>query len=137
MLRLVSTALLIVAGGQGYGTEPQLYTGEVFIPSSGKSCSISDLPDHRISHTMDGEYLCGSLWVQEDDVQKNCMRFSPEENQWTYSHTLTEKRVGHSSWMTDQGLVLMGGWLSDSTSEILSLDGGKGRPAFEMNYKTK
>ena len=65
------------------------------------------------------------------------MRFSPDENQWTYSHTLTEKRVGHSSWMTDQGLVLMGGWLSDTTSEILSLDGGKGRPAFEMNYKTK
>ena len=65
------------------------------------------------------------------------MRFSPEENEWTYSHTLEEKRVGHVSWMTDQGLVLMGGWLSDITSEIVALDGGKGGPAFEMNYKTK
>eukprot|EP00091_Calanus_sinicus_P009081 TRINITY_DN21474_c0_g1_i1.p2 TRINITY_DN21474_c0_g1~~TRINITY_DN21474_c0_g1_i1.p2 ORF type:complete len:108 (-),score=25.14 TRINITY_DN21474_c0_g1_i1:596-919(-) len=87
---------------------------------------------------MNGEYLCGSAWVQEYDVQTTCLRFSPKENQWTYSHTLAEKRVGHSSWLTEHsGLVLMGGWISGTTSEIVPLDGGKGEPAFEMNYRTK
>ena len=31
----------------------------------------------------------------------------------------------------------MGGWYSDITSEVVTLDGGEGGPAFEMNYKTK
>jgi len=128
---------LIVGGGQGYGDEPQLYTGEVFVPSSGKSCFIPELPDTRISHTMDSEYLCGGLWVKNPDVQTTCLKFAPEEDGWTYSHTLSHKRVGHSSWMTNKGLLLMGGWLSDTTTEILPADGGEGVPSFELEYKTK
>ena len=128
---------MIVGGGQGYGDEPQLYTGEVFVPSSGKSCFIPELPDTRISHTMDSEYLCGGLWVKNPDVQTTCLKFAPEEDGWTYSHTLSHKRVGHSSWMTNKGLLLMGGWLSDTTTEILPADGGEGVPSFELEYKTK
>ena len=133
----MSTGLLIVGGGQGYGNEPQLYTGEVFIPSSGVSCSIPSLPDTRISHSMDGDTLCGGLWVKNPDVQTTCMKFSAEEGSWTYSHTLQEKRVGHSSWVTSDGLVLMGGWMSDTTSEIIPLGEGQGVPLFNLEYKTK
>jgi len=127
--------LLIVGGGEGFGDETQLFTGEVFIPSSGKSCSIPELPDTRISHTMDSEYLCGGNWVHNPDVQTTCLKF--EDNQWTYSHTLSHKRSSHSSWMTNKGLLLMGGWLSATTTELLPLDGGEGVPSFELEYKTK
>ena len=126
---------MIVGGGEGFGDETQLFTGEVFIPSSGKSCSIPELPDTRISHTMDSEYLCGGNWVHNPDVQTTCLKF--ENNQWTYSHTLSKKRSSHSSWMTNKGLLLMGGWLSDTTTEILPADGGEGVPSFELEYKTK
>merc|ERR1719348_2788193 len=129
--------LLIVGGGQGYGIEPQLTSGQVFIPSSGVSCSTPELPDDRISHTMDGDLLCGGLWVNNPDVQKSCLRFSAEEGTWTYTHTLAEKRVGHSSWVTSRGLVLMGGWMSDTTTEIVQIGGGEGVPSFNLKYKTK
>ena len=109
----------------------------MFLPSSNVSCYIPPLPDTRISHSMDGDILCGGLWVHNPDVQTTCMKFSAEEGSWTYSHTLQEKRVGHSSWVTGDGLVLMGGWMSPTTSEILSIGGGQGVPLFTMEYKTR
>merc|ERR1711892_140161 len=130
--------LLIVGGGQGDGQAPQLFTGEVFDPSLGKSCLLSQhLPDTRMSHTMDDDLLCGGLWVKSQDTQTTCLRFSTEDDSWTYSHTLDHKRVGHSSWITNKGLLLMGGWYSDTTTELLSLEGGQGVPSFEMEYRTK
>jgi len=127
--------LLMVGGGAGLGDPPQLFTGEVFVPSTGKSCFISHLPHARLSHTMDSEILCGSF--AGSPVQTTCIKFSPEDDEWTNSHTLTQKRVGHSSWMTNKGLLLMGGWYSDTTTELLSLEGGQGVPSFEMEYRTK
>jgi len=130
--------LLIVGGGQGDGQATQLFTGEVFVPSLGKSCFLSQhLPDTRMSHTMDDDLLCGGLWIKSQDTQTTCLRFSTEDDSWTYSHTLDHKRVGHSSWVTSKGLLLMGGWLSDTTTELLSLEGGQGKPSFELEYRTK
>ena len=85
---------------------------------------------------MDNDLLCGGLWVKSQDTQTTCLRFSTEDDSWTYSHTLDHKRVGHSSWVTSKGLLLMGGWLSDTTTELLSLEGGHGKPSFELEYRT-
>merc|ERR1712106_418861 len=33
--------------------------------------------------------------------------------------------------------VFKGGWLSDTTTELVSLEGGQGKPSFELEYRTK
>ena len=44
-----------MSGGSGdAGT-----TIEVFVPSTGLSCSLPTLPDDRWMHTMDSGYICG------------------------------------------------------------------------------
>ena len=103
---------------------------EVYVPSTGQSCSLPSLPDERISHTMDSLYICGGDYSSST----NCLHFS--SGQWYTSHTLVEKRYGHSSWQTDQGLVLMGGGGSPSTSEIVPTAGEQGGPSFDMQYYT-
>ena len=51
---------------------------------------------------MDSLYICGGLYSLT-----SCLHFS--SGMWNYSHTLVEEREDHSSWETDQGLVLLGG----------------------------
>ena len=50
---------------------------------------------------------------------------------------LAEGRDAHSSWQTDQGLVLMGGYDSPVTREILPMTGEQGGPGFAMQYDTR
>ena len=56
---------------------------------------------------------------------------------WTISHTLVEYRYGHCSWETEHGLVLMGGYFSLTTSEIVRTGGGQGGQTFDMKYYTR
>ena len=66
------------------------------------------------------------------------MDYTPSPiSEWINSHTLAEGRDGHSSWQTDQGLVLMGGYDSPLTSEIIPRAGEQGVPGFAMKYDTR
>ena len=103
---------------------------EVFIPSSNLSCSLPSLPQDRYYHTIDGLYICGG----EGAIANNCLHFM--SGQWTSSYTMVRMRRGHTSWMTDQGLVLMGGYDS-ADSEMVPTDGGEGGPAFNLKYSTR
>ena len=100
-----STPGLLISGG----TRNASTSVEVFIPSTGLSCSLPPLPDDRLYHTMDSTYTCGGVGMPSSD---SCLHFS---GQWTDSYTLVHAREGHSSWMTDYGLLLMGGYGLDST----------------------
>jgi hypothetical protein len=115
----------------GYGADTNV---EVYVPSTGQSCSLPSLPAEREGHTMDSLYICGGGYSSS---RTNCLHFS--SGQWYTSHTLVEKRSGHSSWQTDQGLVLMGGryrgWKYGS--EIVPTAGEQGGPSFAMHYRTK
>ena len=103
---------------------------EVFSPSTGQSCSLPSLPDSRQSHTMDSLLICGGY-----DTATTCLTFSSGE--WITSHTLLEGRYGHSSIITDEGLVLMGGQDSLYSSEIVHLPGEQGEAAFDMHHNTE
>jgi hypothetical protein len=120
-----------MSGGWGAydGTETNV---EVYVPSTGQSCSLPSLPDQRYRHTMDSLYICGGYYYSS--AATNCLHFS--SGQWYTSHTLVESRYGQSSWQTDQGLVLMGGDGSPSTSEIVPTAGEQGGPSFGMQYPT-
>eukprot|EP00091_Calanus_sinicus_P012997 TRINITY_DN28997_c0_g1_i1.p2 TRINITY_DN28997_c0_g1~~TRINITY_DN28997_c0_g1_i1.p2 ORF type:complete len:163 (-),score=50.34 TRINITY_DN28997_c0_g1_i1:16-447(-) len=95
--RLSSNKGIILSGGG-----EALTSVEVFDPSTGLSCSLPNLPEERFAHTMDNLLICGG-----EESGTTCLSFSSGE--WMTSLTLLEERYDHTSWQTDQGLVLMGG----------------------------
>ena len=112
---------IIISGGDGAKASV-----EVFVPSNGLSCSLPALPDKRYEHTMDSLLICGGT---------TCLSFT--SGLWITSHTLVDFRYDHTSWQTEQGLVLMGGEGNYFTSEIVATAGGQGGPSFSMQYSTR
>ena len=107
---------------------------EVFSPSAGISCFLPSLPDDRAYHTMETLLICGGSGELAKDT---CISFL--SGQWVVSHTMQERRAGHSSWETEEGVLLMGGGTETGsihdTSEIIPWDtGAQGIPAFVMQY---
>jgi hypothetical protein len=105
---------------------------EVFVPSTGQACSLPSLPDERWGHTMNSLIICGGPYYSTTPT--TCLSFT--SGQWITSHTLVEERYDHSSWQTEQGLVLIGGNASPITSEIVATAGDQGGPSFAMQYIT-
>ena len=93
---------------------------EVFIPDTGKTCSLPDLPKSRYGHTLDTlgntPVICGG-----GDTGTSCLQFTPTSagGVWTNYATIMESRYVHSSWVSSAGLVLMGGSLRSTTTEIV------------------
>ena len=94
-------------------------------------CSLPDLPDDRLDHSQSGLMSCGG----GDDTMTSCVTFS--DGLWLVSHQLQNYRKGHSSWMSQHGVMLLGGVYSESqnTTEILTSDGGS-IPGFTLKYST-
>ena len=91
-------------------------------------CSLPDLPDDYFYHTQSGLVTCGGL---SGDTPKSCLTFSG--GQWITSHTLLQQRAFHSSWFSKHGILLMGGSVSLTTTEMLSAD-GQSTPGFTLKY---
>jgi len=123
-------AILLSGGYKNYAA---LTSVEVFSPSTGKSCSLPSLPWQRTGHTMDSLLVCGGGYP--DHKGTTCLTFS--SGKWMTSHSLVEKRRHHTSWKTEEGVVmLMGGEGSPTTSELVQMGGEQGEPSFPMQYKT-
>ena len=130
---------LIIAGGQAWSV---LRSVEVFIPATGRHYSLPDLPNDRRDHTLTHNILCGGLcddqvcYDQNDDPSKfgyhNCLTFT--NGQWIMSHDLLDVADSQTSWMSEEGLVLLGGDHTPTISQILPTEGGQSAPYFEMEY---
>jgi len=110
-----------MAGGYGGG---RLTSTEVFIPDTGKTCSLPDLPEGKYDFiTMDTlgntPVICGAY-----DTYTACLQFTPAGGVWTNYTTTLKRRDSHSSWVSSAGLVLMGGYYSATTTEIVPSGGG-------------
>merc|ERR1711892_86247 len=136
-MTLKSALLLLcyIANGQSYQEGIILSGGdgdlsvEGFDPSSGESCYLPSLPDSTYGHTMSNLLICGG----GGDLQ-TCLSFI--SGKWIPSISLVEERVFHSSWETGQGLVLLGGYSSLNTSEIVNTEGDQGESAFGLQFLT-
>ena len=86
---------------------------------------------------MDGLLICGgdSQEAGGGGSRTTCITFS--SGVWVTSHTLAEKRVWHTSWATDEGIILMGGSDSDTTSEIIKQGEQNGVSAFNLVHRTQ
>ena len=87
---------------------------------------------------MDGLVVCGGSGFDglNQYLTTTCLSFV--FGQWMPSHSLDQDRDGHTSWMSEEGLVLMGGvnpLKAGITSEILQSNGDS-VPYFHMKYDT-
>ena len=78
-------------------------------------CILPRLPHGRSAHTQSGLEVCGG---HDSNTMTNCLTFS--DSNWTTSHTLLHPRSNHTSWISPEGVVLMGGSFSPNTTELLS-----------------
>ena len=116
---------------------------EMFVPSSGATCQLGDLPDRRRFHTLEGSLLCGggvALFPPWPDTLGNCLTLNTTTGKWHESHNLTRHRGYHVSWSHDQDVILIGGYqgfsLSSSrTSELVTPDGTV-QEMFALQYRT-
>ena len=49
---------------------------------------------------------------------QTCETFSEEDGSWVMSHFLQNRRVGHQSWNSSMGVLLIGGLMTDHDNEI-------------------
>jgi len=111
---------IIVSGGyNGY----IMASTEVYFPTpgSGYTCSLQSLPTARYGHTLDqlgdGTVLaCGG-----DGAYKTCDK--SDGTSWSHHSTLQYSRAYHTSLPGHHDLLLMGGYYSRNTSELV--EGGE------------
>ena len=87
---------------------------EVFFPASLTGCSLPDLPAPNRLASQSGGVMCGG---ENPRYSHSCHSFT-DQGTWTESHQLLTERVVHSSWTTSQGILLMGGRVSELTTEL-------------------
>ena len=116
---------IIITGGY-----PSSRSVEILRANGSYWCSLPDLPDDRWYHSQSGLVTCGGYY---SDTRASCLTFS--SGQWRTSHQLRHQRYYHSSWMSQHGVVLMGG-ASPTTTEILTED-GQSSPSFALKYITR
>ena len=115
------TSGILISGGSADGELQD--DVEMIIPDTGttKTCSQMTLPSPRSRHTLDTvnskPVICGG-----EGHSRSCIEFS--DGSWSdYYSPLIYGRTEATSWVTPQGLVLMGGWGSLKTTEIIPGDG--------------
>ena len=107
-------------------------SAEVFQVSTGQSCSLPSLPDERYYHAMNSLTLCGGYYYKSTST--TCITFS--SGVWVPSHCLAKRRSHHCSWEREEGLVLLGGYYSPTTTELLTEGSEEGVSAFPLQNST-
>ena len=115
--KLAPPPAVLITGGDGRSG----YSAELFLPSSGTSCTLPDLPELRYYHSSDNNILCGGY------KSSNCLQWSPDTGTWEELLTLDLGRLYHVSWTPGNGIgtYLMGGSGQEITSTLLKPDGSQ------------
>ena len=119
--KLAPPPAVLITGGSGPYSR---YTAELFLPSTGTSCTLPKFTDGRYSETSDNNILCRS----------NCLQWSPDTGTWEELLTLDVLRSYHISWTPGNGIgtYLIGG--HESTSTLIKPDGSQ-EPSFFLKYQ--
>ena len=120
---------VLITGGDPYSSRN---TAELYVPSTGASCTLPSLPDDRYAHTVsEGGLLCGGYYNQD-----SCIMWSPDLGTWEEALTLNVKRELHVSWTPSNGntgTYLMGGQYSRDTTTLITNYGSQ-EPGFLLKY---
>ena len=119
---------VLISGGYNRGN---LKSAEMYIPESRTTCSLPELPEYKYTHTQEGPLACGGY-----RGYRSCVKWSSDFGNWTHSHTLRTYRYDHVSWKTEDGIYLIGGASSSTTTELVKEDGSV-QDGFSLKYSTR
>ena len=147
---------IIISGGYDLTSDQPYKTSvsvEIFVPSTGFQCYLPSLPKSRAFHTHDQWLVCGGRSDSYlDKVDLSCLTL--KYGTWSVSHNLTHSRLqiiklflnttsinhrcrySHSSWKTDDGVLLLGGsnYISGYTTEIVKEDNMVSELSFSLKF---
>ena len=110
----------MITGEDNFGR--RLARTELFLPNTGKTCSLKSLPTARWGHTLDqlgdGTILACGGW----GADTRCDKFTPSlpYGTWSQYSSLIFSRQYHTSLAGQHELLLMGGLWSEITTELAS-----------------
>jgi len=118
---------LLITGGSSSPTLSSL-----FLPHSGRSCQLPQLVGLREDHSQSGVFVCGgSDYFARDD----CVAMDLQTGQWASLARTVRHRTDHTSWLSPEGLMIIGGDYDNETStELLNLEDGTSSPSYELQY---
>ena len=92
---------------------------EIYIPSIRMTFALPSIEGHpRVWHTLTGNVLCGGVYRKTDT---SCLELTESGKGWQpYSSTLQQPRLAHSAWNSPEGIVLLGGYDSGNTTELIT-----------------
>lgn len=123
------TGLMISGGRDTTGKT----TVEVILAGNfSESCSLPSLSTARWFHTHNKDIICGG----SKSNARSCDLLT--NSGWRTKKTLIKQRLGHVSWSTKGGVLLMGGFYngSEATTELVTWDGSNSQESFSLKYPT-
>ena len=135
LLSMIELKILFLDGvlitGGGLSVEDSV---ELYLPSTGVSCSLPQLPDERHGHTLESSgLLCGGWY------RNNYLQWSPGNGTWDVVMSIVDdERENHVSWTPSQdiGTYLMGGHNNFRTTTLIKHDGTL-ESGFPLKYSTE
>ena len=135
----------IITGGMPVAQAGDLV--EVYNPQTEKTCWLYDLPDKRQYHSYCGNLICGgSDGYEEDSRFKNyktartCLFFDSRVGGFYNTLVrLAQKREAHLCWeLNGEGgdFLLLGGWHSPASTELVNHQGRSSSTSFRLKYDT-
>ena len=91
----------------------------MFLPSTLETFSLPTIPGSpRVWHTLTGTVLCGGAYP---GTSTDCLELTETGDGWQpYSTVLTVSRQAHSAWDSPSGVVLLGGYDSPDSTELVN-----------------
>ena len=132
-LTIFNLDAVLITGGYDFDN---LVSAELFLPSSGLSCSLPNLPDQRGTHTVDSlGLICGGDYDFIHNTTESCLKWRSDTGSWEKYLTLNIWRAYHASWTPSNGIgtYLMGGFYSNRTTTLIKPDGTQ-EPGFPLKY---
>ena len=119
-----------MAGGKSGST---LDLVELFNPNTGTSCVITDKLDQpRDRHTGDRNLVCGGRESTFGDDISSCYNVATGD-----TINLLNGRYLHTSWSTEAGIYLLGGYPSSNLRTTELVTGDTTQAGFELKYDTR
>ena len=122
----VAEGLLITGGFSSYSTRHQAM--EAFNPYISKICNLPNMPENRAFHTFCGGLVCGGRFSS-----RSCLKFGPL-GFLRANASLQQNRLSHLCWNVPEGVLLLGGKDSPSTTELVLRDGSASVSKFKLSY---
>ena len=115
---------------------PTWETVEILAPDLDNfQCFLPDIPheDQRSKHTASGLLLCGGNFIPAT----SCI--SLIEATWKTTNNLLHKRIRHSSWTLEDGVILFGGKEGELTltTEMVYFDGNTTQELFNLKHRVR